>query len=64
MPQQKPDFIAQRTMHEAKAVLCPYCGRPIQEHQRVPYPSAAVGAFASVYRCAGCRRFVGEPKRP
>lgn len=61
MPQTKPDIRIGATLHDAKAVACcPYCGRAIREAQRLSYPAAAVGAFATVYRC-GCGRHIGAP---
>lgn len=60
MPQTKPDFTTKTTMHEAKAACCPYCHRPLRDSQRLSYPPQAVGAFASVYRCA-CGKHIGAP---
>jgi len=55
------DLTTKTTVHEAKAVACcPYCGREIRESRRVNYPPAAVGAFATVYRCL-CGMFIGAP---
>lgn len=56
------DYTTKTTVHEAKQALflCPYCQRPVRENQRLSYPSAVVGAFATVYRC-GCGRHIGAP---
>lgn len=50
------------TIMEAKAPVanCPYCGRAIRPSQRLSYPPQAVGAFATVYRCA-CGKHIGAP---
>lgn len=59
----KPDFMKDGVLMEAKGAvaLCPFCRRPIRESQRLSYPPQAVGAFATVYRCTGCRRHIGAP---
>lgn len=51
-------------IREAKGSIaqCPYCGRALTDAQRLTYPPAAVGAFATVYRC-GCGKHIGAPVR-
>lgn len=56
------DITTKTTAHEAKQALfhCPYCKSPVRGTQRMNYPSTAVGAFATVYRC-NCGKFIGAP---
>ena len=56
------DGTARKTAYEVKKpfFLCPYCKKPVQEGQRLSYPAAVVGAFATVYRCS-CGRHIGAP---
>ena len=60
--QTKTEPTIERIFHEAKRAVatCPYCQRPIRPSQRLSYPPAAVGAFATVYRCS-CGRHIGAP---
>jgi hypothetical protein len=56
------DMTTKTSAHEAKKpiFLCPYCKNPVREGQRLSYPAAVVGAFATVYRCS-CGRHIGAP---
>ena len=56
MPPTNPAYSPRATT----GFFCPYCGRAVMPKQRAPYPPAAVGQFAPVYRC-GCGKVVGEP---
>lgn len=48
---------------ERAAVICacPHCGADIRASMRLSYPERAVGAYAPVYRCRLCSRYVGAP---
>lgn len=39
---------------------CPFCGKPITEARRLPYPATLIAHLAPVYRCR-CGKHLGAP---